>query len=104
MSVVVLKYGGTSVSTPERREVVARHVGRLVQQGEQPVVVVSAMGRKGDPYATDTLIGLLRDIGPDIDRRELDLMMSCGEIISAAIVAHLLCSRGCPAVALTGAQ
>lgn len=101
---VVLKYGGTSVSTAERREIVAARIIERVRDGQRPVVVVSAMGRKGDPYATDTLIGLLKDIGGRVGARELDLMMSCGEIISAAVVAHLLTARGCPATALTGAQ
>jgi aspartate kinase len=75
-----------------------------VQAGHPVAVVVSAMGRKGSPYATDTLIELLEQSGQPISDRELDLMMSCGEIISATQFAHLLTTQGIPASAFTGAQ
>jgi len=68
------------------------------------VVVVSAMGRKPSPYATDTLIELMKDSGEPVSPRELDLMVSCGETISTALIAHALSSRGCPAIGLTGGQ
>ena len=56
MKIVVQKFGGTSVSTEERREKVVKKLKMLLMKVYSPVVVVSAMGRRGDPYATDTLI------------------------------------------------
>ncbi len=64
------------------------------------VVVVSAMGREGSPYATDTLLQLLR--GGPADPRETDLIASCGEVISAVVLAHELRADGVPACAMTG--
>lgn len=104
MKVIVQKFGGTSVATAALREDVVRHVARAIDEGYRPVVVVSAMGRKNDPYATDTLIGLARDAGGPTGGRELDLLMSCGETISAVIMAQTLKAKGYPAIALTGAQ
>jgi aspartate kinase len=70
------------------------------------VVVVSAIGRRGAPYATDTLVDLLTEIDPTIPPapRERDLMMACGEIISTVIMAQTLRTLGYPTVALTGNQ
>jgi aspartate kinase len=58
MKIVVQKFGGSSVATAAMRESVTGHVARAISEGYRPVVVVSAMGRKGDPYATDTLVSL----------------------------------------------
>ncbi len=82
MPVIVQKFGGTSVSTPESREAAVARVVSARQQGFQPVVVISAMGRHGDPYATDTLIELGKD---SLEKRELDLIMVCGEIVASAV-------------------
>jgi aspartate kinase len=72
------------------------------------VVVVSAMGRVGEPYATDTLIGLAKHVNPELDlavpSRELDLLISCGEVISTVVMVQALASVGVPATALTGGQ
>jgi aspartate kinase len=70
------------------------------------VVVVSAIGRRGAPYATDTLVDLLTEIDPTIPPapRERDLMMACGEIISTVVMAQTLRTLGYPTVALTGNQ
>ena len=57
--IVVLKFGGTSVAAEAGRRAAARHIGELRRQGCDTVVVVSAMGRRGDPYATDTLLDLM---------------------------------------------
>ncbi len=103
-SIIVQKFGGTSVSTPQYREMVADKVAGAVEEGFSPVVVVSAMGRKGDPYATDTLINLARGVYPDTSPREMDLLISCGEIISAVVVANTLKKRGLDAMVLTGGQ
>ncbi|NPV71294.1 MAG: aspartate kinase [Firmicutes bacterium] len=102
--VIVQKFGGTSVATAEAREVVAERVVGAVKEGYLPVVVVSAMGRGGDPYATDTLIELARNVHRDTAPREMDLLISCGEIISSVIVANTLKKRDLDAMVLTGGQ
>ena len=106
MKIVVMKFGGTSVQTKEARHTAALKVISAKEQGYSPVVVVSAIGRKGEPYATDTLISLLRDIDStvDPDPRELDLLMACGEILSSAIFAHTLKTLGQSAISLRGGQ
>ncbi len=70
----IMKFGGTSVATPEARMISAMRVISAKEKGFQPVVVVSAIGRKGMPYATDTFINLLKEIDPTVepDPRELD--------------------------------
>ncbi len=106
LKVLVQKFGGTSVAEEEARQQAASKVIRAVQAGWRVVVVVSAIGRRGAPYATDTLIDLLRSIDKSVAPadREMDLMMACGEIISTAVFAHTLRTRGHEAVALTGGQ
>lgn len=104
MKILIQKFGGTSVATKERRNKVVQHVLRAISEGYRPVVVVSAMGRRGDPYATDTLIEMARSEYKRISPRELDLLMSCGEIISSIVMAQALSSRGIQAIALTGGQ
>ena len=102
----VLKFGGTSVATPEARELAVQKLLAARQQGFQPVAVVSAIGRRGMPYATDTLASLLHEMGPSVRPapRELDLMMGVGEMLSAVIFAHALRISGADATALTGGQ
>jgi aspartate kinase len=104
MKIVVQKFGGTSLSSPEMLEGAVQKVINAKRGGFQPVVVVSAIGRKGDPYATDTLINMNLEISKDIHPREMDLLMSCGEIISAVIFTNTLKSRGYEARAFTGGQ
>lgn len=102
--ILVQKYGGTSLSTPESRQRVAAHVARARDAGQQVVVVASAMGRRGDPYATDTLLDLLGTDGEEVDPRDYDLMFGCGEAISTALLSHTLKRAGIPAIGLTSAQ
>jgi aspartate kinase len=102
--ILVQKFGGTSVSTAERRQKVVGHVRRAQEQGYQVAIVVSAMGRRGEPYATDTLLDLLRSDGRNVEARTHDMIFVCGEIISAAVITHLLNGEGIPAEGLTGAQ
>lgn len=104
MQIVVQKFGGTSVATSELRAKVVQKICHAREQGMAPVVVVSAMGRKGAPYATDTLISLGREGYHDIAARELDMLMCTGEMISAAVLAATLQGQGVPAVVLTGGQ
>ncbi len=106
MRIRVLKFGGTSVDTQEHRFMAARKVIQCMESGAHPVVVVSAIGRRGAPYATDTLVDFLNSIDPTIPPhpREKDLMMACGEIISTVIMAQTLRTLGYHSVALTGNQ
>ncbi|NLY75240.1 MAG: aspartate kinase [Firmicutes bacterium] len=104
MRVIVQKFGGTSTAKPEGREEIVKKVREAIGQGYGVVVVVSAMGRAGDPYATDTLIGLARGIVKHIKPRELDLLMSCGENISAVVMVQTLKAQGIEAQAFTGGQ
>ncbi len=101
-----MKFGGTSVASSEARLASAMRVVQAKEQGFDPVVVVSAIGRKGAPYATDTLISVLREIDPSVepDARELDMLVSCGEIMSAVIFAHTLKTLGHSAKAFRGGQ
>ncbi|HIO62241.1 MAG TPA: aspartate kinase [Deltaproteobacteria bacterium] len=103
-SIIVMKFGGTSIRDDESRTAAVEHIRRHADSGKQVVVVVSAMGRKGEPYATDTLISLLKDIGEPVNPAELDSVMSLGEILSSAYFSHLLSQNGLPAQAFTGSQ
>jgi aspartate kinase len=104
MPLVVQKYGGTSVNSLEKRQKVLERITAARDDGNDVVVVVSAMGRKGEPYATDTFLDLLQEIGPGPTGRNKDLLASCGEVISACLVAHALKVRGYAAEAMTGFQ
>ena len=103
-SIIVMKFGGTSIRDDESRTAAVEHIRRHADSGKQVVVVVSAMGRKGEPYATDTLISLLKDIGEPVNPAELDSVMSLGETLSSAYFSHLLSQNGLPAQAFTGSQ
>ncbi|SFJ23752.1 aspartate kinase [Thermoflavimicrobium dichotomicum] len=104
MKILVQKFGGTSVATPETRERVVHHIKRALAENYRLVVVVSAMGRKGAPYATDTLLSLVKENGAGLAPRELDLLLSCGELISATTLSSLLVRHGIKSVVLTGGQ
>lgn len=104
MKILVQKFGGTSVSTQERRDMVADKIEKALKNGFFPVVVVSAIGRNGDPYATDTLIKLGNSIGVRSSPREMDLLISCGEIISCVMLANTIKKGKHDSKALTGGQ
>lgn len=99
MSLVVQKYGGSSVKDVERIKAVAKRVAARYDCGNQMVVVVSAMGD-----TTDELIGLAQRIAPRPEPREMDLLLSTGELISSALVTMALHELGRKAVALSGPQ
>lgn len=101
-----MKFGGTSVATPEARMQACLRVIAAKEQGFNPVVVVSAIGRRGAPYATDTLLSMLRDIDPNVEPepREVDLLIACGEILSSVVFAHTLKTLGVAAQAFRGGQ
>ncbi len=104
MSIVIQKFGGTSLRNLNNQSDFLKQVKKEVQTGSNIVVVVSAMGRSGDPYATDTLISQLENINTAINPKKKDLIMSVGETISAVLVSHLLENEGLPSEALTGFQ
>ena len=104
MKIIVQKFGGSSLSTQEKRLQAANKVIAAKKEGYHNVVVVSAMGRTGDPYATDTLINLAKNINKNINPRELDLLLNCGEIISAVVLCQVFNNLGYEATVLTGAQ
>ena len=96
---IVQKYGGTSVGSIERLQNVARRIARRAADGEGVAVVVSAMGK-----STDELLALAQEVHPRPPRRETDLLIATGEMVSSALLAIALTGLDCPAVALTGAQ
>lgn len=104
MKILVQKFGGTSLSTAEARAHVIEHIQAALKQEYKLVVVVSAMGRKGEPYATDTLLEWIRQNGDRLPDREKDMLLCCGELISAATLCSLLNAVGILSTVLTGAQ
>lgn len=99
MPIIVHKYGGTSVGTPEKIKRIARYLKGLKAKGNQLVVIVSAMG-----HTTDELIDLMKKVSASPDPREYDMLISTGEQISAALLAMALIDIDCPAISLTGGQ
>src|SRR5260370_26593028 len=97
MSVVVQKYGGSSVADVERIKRVAGRVVATAEAGNPVCVVVSAMGA-----TTDTLLGLAREVSPRPHPREQDVLLTAGERISAALLAMAVNELGREAVSLTG--
>ncbi|MFS0643446.1 aspartate kinase [Siminovitchia sp. 179-K 8D1 HS] len=104
MKVIIQKFGGTSVRNSETREHAKKHIINAINNGYKVVVVVSAMGRKGDPYATDTLLDLIGGKKTMLSNREQDMLMSCGETISSVVFTHMLKKNGVRAAAFSGAQ
>ncbi len=103
MRILVQKFGGTSVASRESRLEAIRHIEQALDEGYRVVVVVSAMGRRGEPYATDTLLGIVDDTDT-VAKRDLDILMSCGESISSVVFASLLRSCGHDVTVMSGAQ
>jgi aspartate kinase len=99
MAIIVHKYGGTSVGTPDKIKNVARRVKAVRDAGNEVVVVVSAMG-----HTTDELIALMHQVTSEPDPREYDMLVSTGEQVSASLLAMALQGMDCPAVSLTGGQ
>jgi len=99
MALIVQKYGGTSMGSPERIRSVAKRVACFHAQGHQVIVVVSAMSGE-----TNRLIALAKDIQPVPDPRELDVVISTGEQVSIGLLAMALKGIGVPARSYTGAQ
>ena len=104
MKIIVQKFGGTSVRDENGRKHALHHIKRSLKEGYKIVVVVSAMGRKGEPYATDTLLGLVNEKQSFISKREQDLLLSCGELISAIVFSNMLNENEIKSAAFNGAQ
>ena len=102
--VIVMKFGGTSLRNDESRSNAVEHIRNQFELGNKIVVVVSAMGRKGEPYATDTLISLMKKIGEPVNPEELDSVISIGETLSASVFSHLLNQNNLPAESFTGSK
>src|SRR6187431_1102119 len=99
MSIIVQKYGGSSVADVGKLRHVAERVMQTARRGHQVVVVVSAMGD-----TTDELLALAKQVSPDPPRRELDMLLTCGERISMALLSMAMRELEVPAVSLTGSQ
>ena len=99
MAVVVQKYGGSSVADVQKLKYVAERVVRTKRQGHEVVVVVSAMGD-----TTDELLGMAKQVSPNPDRRELDMLLSAGERISMALLSMAIRELGEEAISFTGSQ
>lgn len=104
MKVLVQKFGGTSVADGESRDHAINHVKLAIEEGYKVVVVVSAIGRSPEPYSTDGLLNIAGFPDMHIDKREQDMLLACGEIISSVVFSNQLKSNGIAAAALTGAQ
>ena len=98
-SVIVQKYGGACLDTPEKLKAVARHLATLHAAGHRVLVVVSAMGK-----STDALVKLAYQISPHPHRRELDMLLTTGERVSMALMSMALVDLGVPAISFTGSQ
>jgi aspartate kinase len=99
MSLIVQKYGGTSVGTPQRIQSVARRLVETQRHGSQVVAVISAMAG-----VTDNLLKLARELSPNPTERELDILLSTGEHGATALAAIAVNALGARAISLTGAQ
>jgi aspartate kinase len=99
MSIIVQKFGGTSVADSQKILAAARKAIRAQMEGNQVVMVVSAMGKN-----TDALIELARQISDEPPAREMDMLLSTGEQVSVALMAMAIHSLGHQAISLTGAQ
>jgi len=99
MALIVQKYGGSSVADAEKIKNVARRIALTKDAGNQVVVVVSAMGD-----TTDDLIKLAYQVSEQPDKREFDVLLSTGEVVSSTLLTMTLHSMGYPAISLSGAQ
>ena len=99
MALLVQKFGGTSVGSVERIQAVAQRIARCRENGDDVVVVVSAMG-----HTTDELTGLANALNTSPAQREMDMLLASGEQVSSALLAMALHSEGVAAVSMTGPQ
>lgn len=99
MSLLVQKYGGTSLATVERIKIIAHHIRSYIERGEKMVIVVSAMGDE-----TDRLKALAYEISESPLPREMDVLLTAGERVSMSLMGLALGSLGVPCASFTGSQ
>ncbi len=104
MKILVQKFGGTSVAGEDGWERLLDKVKRAQAEGYAIVLVVSAMGRYPAPYATDSLLALIKPYGEFGNLQERDMLMCCGELISTVVLSHYLRANGINAVGMSGPQ
>ena len=104
MRVIIQKFGGTSMADENGRGFVLEKIKKAKELFDGVVVVVSAMGRLNSPYATDTLLSLLGGNKESLSKRELDLLMGTGEIISAVVLSGELQRAGIASEAYSGGR
>lgn len=97
--IIVQKYGGMCLETPEKVRAVAKALAELHQKGHRAVVIVSAMGK-----TTDELVKLAYQVSPHPNRRELDMLLTTGERVSMSLMSMALSDLGIPAISFTGSQ
>lgn len=102
MPIIIQKFGGTSVRDAKGRERVVDLVQAAKSEGLSPVVVVSAMGRRGDPYATDSLLSMISDF--PLEAAEVDRLLACGEVISTIVLAGHFRARNIVCRVLSGGE
>lgn len=99
MALTVMKFGGTSVASVERLQHVADRIIKKKEQGDQVIVVVSAMGK-----TTDSLVSMAKEISDQPSKREMDVLLSTGEQVTIALLSMVLTERGYSAISTTGWQ
>lgn len=104
MDIIIQKFGGTSVATKQARAQVIKKISAAIAAGFSPIVVVSAIGRIGAPYATDTLLEFIKANAGEMNAYETDVLLSCGELISAVTISTILNNQGIAAKTFTGGQ
>src|SRR5690625_4935566 len=104
VQIIVQKFGGTSVKSKENREHVINHIKDALEKEYKLVIVVSALGRKPDPYSTDALLEMVNFHASNSSNRELDLLLSCGVTIASVVLSNVLIENHFNAHALTGEQ
>lgn len=104
MRIIVQKFGGTSLRNEEVRKKAIQHIKKAKEDGYHVVVVVSAMGRLGEPYATDTLLEWIKQNGNLLSGKEKDMLLSCGETLSSLTLTSLLNAEGMKSVSFSGKQ
>ena len=99
VALLVQKFGGTSVGDPERMRAVAGHVARTVREGNQVVVVISAMGKE-----TDDLLRIAAEVSDTRPGREMDMLVTAGERKAMALLCMAIADTGIEAESFTGSQ
>lgn len=102
--IIIQKFGGTSLQKSDLRQAAIQHVKAMVAKQKAVVMVVSALGRLGDPYATDSLLELVHGQTGKLNFQELDQLTSLGETISMLVMVNELRQQGLDAVGLSGGK